>query len=278
MVFSCPKRLVPCDFCQLDIEATDSNSHLSICDYFPVQCPNRCNFQSPKNRVFLTIRKQLQEHLDLECPLQQIQCPYSEYGCKVVGTRKHFETHKINFMEEHLNLVEACLRATSAFENDIEHASLSKLSLKSKKNYFDNSFAGIEWRILNFGHKMKSNNDFNSHPFYSSGYKLRFNVEFNIKNHIGVFLQVIKGEYDDELSWPFRSYVQIILVNVNDESYNHIHSFSTYNLQGKSVNKPKTNQHNAQFGVSQFISHVDIMSLSFCINDSILLRFLTQTT
>ena len=67
-----------------------------------------------------------------------------------------------------------------------------------------------------------------STPFYTSerGYKLQLDVNANGSGsgkgtHLSVFVVLMKGEYDEELKWPFNANITIQLLNWSDDS-NHI--------------------------------------------------------
>ena len=67
-----------------------------------------------------------------------------------------------------------------------------------------------------------------STPFYTSerGYKLQLDVNANVwvsgkGIHLTVFVFLMKGEYDEELKWPFNANITIQLLNWSDDS-NHI--------------------------------------------------------
>ena len=74
-----------------------------------------------------------------------------------------------------------------------------------------------------------NNSDWVSTPFYTSerGYKLLLGVDANgwggsgKGTHLSVFVYLMKGEYDEELKWPFNANITIQLLNWSDDS-NHI--------------------------------------------------------
>ena len=65
-------------------------------------------------------------------------------------------------------------------------------------------------------------------PFYShnNGYKLRLNVHPNgygagEGSHLSVYAQLMKGEYDNNLEWPFEGDIQIELLNWKEDKSHH---------------------------------------------------------
>ena len=264
---SCPMRLIPCEYCRTKIRASNFNAHLSICDEYPIPCPNRCTVQSADDEVFTASRKVIQNHLNTDCPLQEVRCPYSEHGCADVVVRKDFQTHMLGY-QAHLCLFESCLKdAKVKLQTQIDD------NIKKKQNKHL-EVGGVEWRLTYFKQKKNKRRAFTSFPFYTSGYKLRFIVQFNNDNYIGVYIQLLQGEYDDELAWPFNCQIKFILVNDIYASHNFEHRFDTSLLEN--FNKPTAHRLNDKFGFHKFISHSDIESFAFCAHDSLLIRVLTK--
>ena len=265
---TCPMRLIPCEYCQRKIKASSVNSHLYICEEHPIQCPNKCTFQSTKAKIFVRSRKVINNHLQTDCPLQQVDCPYSEYGCEDKVLRKDVQLQVLDSLK-HLQLVESCLKKT--------RVELQK-QINEKKKSVNNQLliGGVEWRIMGFERRKNKGKEFTSPPFYSSGYKLRFTVKFNIADHIGVYIQLLKGENDNQLTWPFKSKVSFILVGDFVMEGNHEEFFRTEDIIDSPCLKKPTTDSNGLFGFCDFISHADIQSYGYCTDDSLLLRVLCK--
>ena len=108
----CPMREILCEYCQEEIQASSVNSHLTICEEFPIQCKNECTFESLKGEIYTTSRKLMHGHLQSDCPLQPVVCPYAQYGCDSKVVRKYIHQHTFSFKRKHLELVEKCLKET----------------------------------------------------------------------------------------------------------------------------------------------------------------------
>lgn len=79
--------------------------------------------------------------------------------------------------------------------------------------------------VTNFAHYKKNGLRWDSPPFYShpGGYKLKPQVwpnGFSTQKgtYVSVFIAVIRGEYDDQLKWPFTGEVTVRLLNLNKEN------------------------------------------------------------
>ena len=69
-----------------------------------------------------------------------------------------------------------------------------------------------------------------SDPFYSCGYKFQLRIRYYSSRHsdIGVFLELMKGEYDDQLHWPVKVEVRLELL---DQAGDHHHVERTENVE-----------------------------------------------
>ena len=105
-----------------------------------------------------------------------------------------------------------------------------------------------------------------SSPFYthSRGYKFRLEVYPNgygtgSGTHLSVYAQLMRGEYDNKLEWPFEGDIRVELLNWRADKNHHSYTcyFNRYD-DGTSTYR-LTNQETATgLGISQFISHTDL--------------------
>ena len=96
----CPKRPYTCDHCkayQVTYEEVVKN-HYPQCSKYPVACPNEC-------RKIPFERHQLDGHLQEECPLVKVGCPYQYAGCKAELVRKDILQHIEKETPLHLTLL-----------------------------------------------------------------------------------------------------------------------------------------------------------------------------
>jgi hypothetical protein len=95
-----------------------------------------------------------------------------------------------------------------------------------KENLFNIRKWIAETKIENFDLKKKANAEIVSEPFYShkDGYKFVLLVYPNgCDTHKGqsvsAYIHLMKGENDNNLSFPFRGELTLQIVNVNDDKY-----------------------------------------------------------
>ncbi len=72
------------------------DSHYSMCQQYPVQCPNECS---------KTIkRKEVPIHRE-SCPLEPVECSFSEVGCQEQLVRRDLDNHMATSDHQHLLLM-----------------------------------------------------------------------------------------------------------------------------------------------------------------------------
>ena len=73
--------------------------HLKECDFFPIDCPNKCACKQIE-------RYKLPRHM-AECPLQSVSCPFEPIGCSAekLILRRKTQSHSDNHLHHHLLLI-----------------------------------------------------------------------------------------------------------------------------------------------------------------------------
>ena len=93
----CILREVKCEFCNITLSYKILTNHLEICPAHPITC--KCN------RVLR--RDEVKAHIDKDCDLTEIECPYAKYSCKIGKIlRKDLLAHKKEFYIEHQDMIE----------------------------------------------------------------------------------------------------------------------------------------------------------------------------
>ena len=99
------------------------------------------------------------------------------------------------------------------------HCSKSPIWQNQKPSKF------FEFTITQFSHHIRLKNAYFSPPFYTSayGYKMCLKVYAagNEGTHVAIYGYLMKGEYDDFLSWPFCADIVIDILNWNGDHNHH---------------------------------------------------------
>ena len=230
----CPHREVNCQYCHDTGEHQFiEGQHKEECPKFSLLCPNKC-------RVNNILRKDMEAHRK-ECPLEMIHCEYHKVGCKRKLPRKYLEEHKKQKMEEHLMMTTSELTDTKAqlsaalgslmmlmnarFSRSTITADLWPVHLDTAATMFKlgNQVCPVTIKMEEYNDKRDSKIPWLSVPFYThnKGYKmyLRVDAAHVVEGtHLSVFLYLMKGSHDDELTWPLRGKFEIKLLNQISDS------------------------------------------------------------
>ena len=237
----CPRRKVNCQYCHDPGEHQFiEGQHKDECPKLPLACPNKCEVGSLSREDMEAHRK--------ECPLEMIQCEYHSVGCEVRMARKDLENHDNVKMKDHLMMTKCKLDNTQNELTDTK-AQLT-VALKQMTNLtllmnaqmnFNNRHTNLRSvylvsmaTILKCGDQVcpvtimmpeyninkKDESGWCSDSFYTcnKGYKMCLMVyaagsDDNIGTPLLLYLYLMKGPHDDELTWPLKKKFEIKLLN-----------------------------------------------------------------
>ena len=203
----CPSRQYECPHCKEVGEHQErTTTHYDRCPKVMVQCPNKCCLDT-------VLRCELTKHRTI-CSYERVPCKYVNIGCKMTVFRKDLTEHE-NDSQHHLRLA---IDAVNLLQTKYTVFASKTNQLVSPQTTF---------KFTNFlKHKTKNDTIF-SPPFYTSygGYKMCIRVDANgcgnsKGTHISVFTYLMRGENDDNLSWPYTGTVTVELLN-QLENRNH---------------------------------------------------------
>ena len=92
----CVNRKVSCEHCRSMIAYKELNQHFKECPEFPLLCPNNCATSLK--------RKQIDSHIETDCPNTVVECLYERFGCKQVVKRCEMAEHKRTNETKHLEM------------------------------------------------------------------------------------------------------------------------------------------------------------------------------
>ncbi len=248
----CPRRPHNCPHCNESGEYKDiaSPKHIDACPKFIINCPNApsCKKSFP--------RENKNKHLST-CEFQMTRCKYSELGCNALLARRDLPDHekedKVHLgdaMKTILSLKQQCSLLTSQLHN------LSTMS--------QNNFTSI-FKMSNFEQKKEENIEYFSNPFYThpKGYKMAFNVDANgygkyKGTHVSVWIYLMRGEYDDQLEFPFKGTITFELLNQLEDNIHHSKSYTHDGKQETSNRVIDSDRSQNAAGVHAFIPHENL--------------------
>ena len=284
----CPQRPYSCEYCkEYDCTFKDVMVHYDKCAKYPVMCPNKCQ-DDP------LWRSKIEDHLNDDCPLIEVSCPFAYAGCEVKLPRKDMPGHtadiSIHFplLASYTRVIEQKQKATeSQFEEKLkvmEKQFEERLQIEKKKyevlvvklKAVEKEIATIKEEQLqlsllivptSFNVTCNKKREIFLPGFYthSHGYKMCLCIYTNGNGdgqgtHMSVFICLMRGPFDDHLSWPFRGHVTLCIVN---QAGNHSHFVKTISyddetperLAARVTGKDKGDN---GWGCYKFLAHSDL--------------------
>ncbi len=110
-----------------------------------------------------------------------------------------------------------------------------------------------------------------SQPFYTSaknGYKLQLKVYANgdksgAGTHLSLYVCLMKGDNDDNLSWPFNNNFTVQLLNWPSDN-GHKERTIRFHIAPLQICQRVSGAPSGGFGCGQFISHTELLDCSDC--------------
>ena len=199
----CIKRPFLCPYCSyLGTFQGVTIEHWNECKKLPVHCPNECNSSPIERRL-------LKRHINTDCSQQEIECELNYVGCNSRVKRCKLSEHMDENIQQHL-------QSLAKYTHQLHTHTSSYLSQAREIVFQD------------FKHHRKDIVEWYSPPFYShiGGYKMCLGIDANgfchsPSTHLGVAVYMMRGEFDDNLQWPFKGLITVELVNHSLDGKNY---------------------------------------------------------
>lgn len=114
----CPLREYECWYCEAQGTYQGiTEEHYKECENYPLKCPNDCGAgEIPRAKI--------DQHRS-KCPLEPVQCPFSEAGCDVSLIQKDLELHMASNTPKHLQSVMRAFQSLKK-QSEVEIQELKK--------------------------------------------------------------------------------------------------------------------------------------------------------
>ena len=272
----CPRRKINCQYCHDTGEHQFiEGQHKKKCPKLPLPCPNKC-------KVGSVPREDMEAHRK-ECPLEMIQCEYYSVGCEVRMARKDKEEHKKELMEEHLMMTKAQLAIALTQINNLQLAMVNLMSsppnnskwpiildVKAMMSQSGIQVCPVTIKMSKFNTKKKDKIKWYSDPFYAhnKGYKICLRIDAagdgsgEAGTHLSVYLYLMKGPHDDQLTWPLRGKFAIKLLNQISDSEHHSLALAYNDDTPDDVGIITDSAKDRGWGIHKFISNEDLNKIT----------------
>ena len=254
----CVLRYYKCVYCQIVGKYNFiTGRHQEVCPDVVLPCTNEGCQQNIK-RCNMELHRQT-------CPKEIVKCPYYDIGCHTEMKREDIDQHEENNTKIHL-----------------------KKALEKIKEKIKEKTCPISIKLTEFSKRKGLQNHWYSSGFYTSagGYKIHLvifakgcgdNVGDSEGTHISCFINLMPGEYDDTLEWPFQGEVTVQLLNQLEDK-NHLKRTILFNDNTPDECKNRKNEvDNEGWGKGQFIPHTDLghnssTNTQYLMNDTLYFR------
>ncbi len=255
----CPRRQYSCPHCQKTGEYEDitDEKHTEICPKMIIECSNapHCKTTFP--------RETKHTHLST-CQYQEVACKYSEFGCKKMPFRKDLQEHE-NDDNSHLRIAMTTVLSLKK-QCTLLNTQCTVLNTQLHcSNMKDQPGLTSIFKMPSFKEKKENNIEYYSDPFYTDpkGYKMVILIDANgydkhKGNHVSVWVYLMRGEYDDQLEFPFKGTIKFELLNQLEDKNHHCKSYThngTQNCSKRVIDQERSGQGT---GVPAFIPHRDL--------------------
>ena len=224
----CLKRPFSCQYCK-DFHSTYeyvTSIHWHKCASYPMPCPNKCG------KTFK--RQNLDQHTTHDCALTINDCDFKHVGCEVRLPRKDTSRHLEESVVHHLSLQTAhykqIMANTLRLEEENKYLRQQVVELTHDLHQLTHDLqiqkvctpvCPVKLTMTNFEQKRLNDEWWRSQPFYTHlrGYKICLIVYANGTDsgkgtHLSTCAILMKGEFDDKLTWPFRGKIKLQLLEL----------------------------------------------------------------
>ena len=269
---TCPHRSCTCKHCgHKATYKSVTEDHWPRCEKYPIPCPNNCGEKAIE-------RLHLKQHLDNTCPLQVIECEFSYAGCENNCQRQRMQGHLEDSAQSHLSMVSGKMSSlqeqnqalafqlnalTSVLYSTMSQCeTLPRLVLPTPP--FPVFIPPPDIVMTNF-EQHKNDDSWFSPPFYShiGGYKLCISVDANgwgsgEGTHVSVYIHMMRGEYDDNLKWPFQGKVTVQLLNQRMSNIHTVEQTTTFDNENNAIRVVGRERAEEGWGGALFIAQSDL--------------------
>ena len=206
-IMYCPKRPSTCPFCSMTFCYEDKRI-INHCAERVTECPATCGETNIKLH-------RLKEHL-YNCPNEPANCKYAYVGCNRKVLRQSLDAHYESSIEKHYRLLVQYCDANISRARMIQ-AEDRQIESMQRFRIFTNH---PEFKMEDYLWHENNSEPWYSDPFYTNipGYKMRIKVDKSKADGPPLAVQLMQGEFDSELKFPFCGEIVIELVDQNLEN------------------------------------------------------------
>ena len=197
-------------------------------------------------------RQHLESHISKDCLFIVVDCDFQHVGCEVRLPRRDMPAHLSESVVSHLSLQASKVKEVvgNVKRLEDENNELRKQVVKLTEHLkICTLICPVEFTLTEFMKQKKKDAEWRSQPFYNDlrGYKLCLVVYPNgygyFRNKwVSINIVLMKGEFDDQLKWPFTGRVCVQLLN-QDQDKGHKVITITFSQDAVTQGEESMNRH-----------------------------------
>ena len=210
----CSEREYECHDChEKDVYRVITGPHQDVCERKKVKCANNeCGC--------ILERRLVQDHVAQDCDFTEVSCKYAMLGCQKKMIRMGIKIHEDD------NEVHLSVAMTSIIDLNKKVLELQGHVEKLQWQVKGGALASI--KVSDYSNKKGNDVMYQPEPFLTSynGYKMEMWIYTNGSEavpgtHLSVYLHVLNGPFDSQLSWPLLGTFKIELLNQLEDDNHH---------------------------------------------------------
>ena len=222
----CTKRIVDCEHCHFSLMYKDLSQHYDVCLELQLLCPNKCDV--------IVRRKQLNTHIDTDCPNTVVECPYRKFGCEQEMKRCELEDHKR--VNEIVHLQSTTLFAVSKMEEmDLRIQQMGKKVIRMTKTLEQLCYPTVLRDFISNTVFRKSRFYLFMGPCFNVTWRF-YNLRLKFYTTISSFVTIVM-EYDTNRSplakWPFEGRFKLTFIDKIDIHKSLVYESAVVKLRPK---------------------------------------------
>ena len=294
----CPRRKVKCQYCHDTGEHQFIEGQHKECPKLPLPCPNKCEVGSVPHEEMEGHRKKCPlemircEYYSVGCEVRMARKDQEEHDNENVKEHLMMTKQRLSKLDDIQNeLTDTRTQLAIAFNqitnltemmklsdsptNVAGHIAVAKwsitLDVMATMLQSDHQSCPLTIKMSEYNGKKKGKVKWCSDPFYTvnKGYKMGLHIyaagnSDGKGTHLSVYLCLMKGPHDNELTWPLRGKFEIKLLNQISDSEHHLVTVTfgddTPDIAAGRVTEG--NQSKKGWGWAQYISNEDLNKIT----------------
>ena len=207
---------------------------------------------------------------ELHQTLSALPVHCSRIGCKWVGELDQYDSHlhTLNLLQstQEAHRIDVFEHETVVLREEVAHLRVEHQRLSEMVQRHEERIPRLtaDFVMTNFENRRVTENPWYSPPFYTHPHHYKMcltvyasGIGMGKGTHVSVFVHLMRGEFDDDLKWPFRRDIAVQLLNQLGEGEDHVRviSFAERKPDDSAGRVIAGDRGESGWGIPKFVSH-----------------------